>query len=322
MTFLKPTGQGGWTSRFVDSDERAARLSEGAAEDSNGAAALAAFTALSPKLAVARTAVSSANFGPIEISDSCDYDCNFKEWRWWFTFDGRAALPFPATLGVMDCGSVYTTAFATVTSLFGSFAGTTAELEQQVGVIDAIDEKVRKEGEPTRQQVLDLIAAFKAANAAVTSSEHANDTSIQEISAFDSQYQGYSGALQAQVTSTQQSFDEDITQWRNKLLGDAKCGTGTLTSKFQGVTETVNASVASLSPSFTAVRTSFGAALTAVSRVLGNLVAMQASYSAVLDALSDAEKLDPTSPIRQVKLDLAKKTFTSLVSYADTNLKT
>lgn len=322
MTSLEATGRAGTSTRTLEPDERAARLEERAAGDNNAAAAFAAFAALTPKISAARTAVSSANFGPIKISDSCDYDCNFKEWHWWFEFDGRAALPFPGTLSAMDAGGVYKTAFGSVQKLLGTFATAKAALKAQVDIISAIDEKVIKEGGPTRQQVLDLLAAFKAAREAVTASESLDDTAIQKISSFETQYKGYKGALQAQATSTQQSFDAGIQHWRDKLLGDAKCGTGTLISKFKGVTDTVNASIASLSPSFAAANTAFDTAMTAVTRVLGNLVATQSSYTAVLDALAEAEKLAPTSPMRKIKLGIATTTFANLVTYADTNLKT
>lgn len=213
------------------------------------------------------------------------------------------------------------TAFNPTTTLVASLPASTTDLNKQIHTIMATDTAIKNQDgrvTPEQQQVLD--AAFADALNIIRISLDACNGALQTMSQFVVGEQPYEGYLQGLSSSTQANIDTCITSNMNNLLGGAPCGSGDVTNAFNGLKNTIAASINTLARPFTNVNARFVTARQAASTVAGTLLALQNEYPTVSQQIEEAQTLDPTSPVRMVKFYIALTNWRDLTNYANAKL--
>ncbi|UCD51622.1 MAG: hypothetical protein JSW27_03130 [Phycisphaerales bacterium] len=223
----------------------------------------------------------------------------------------------------MNIASVFSNAFSPAKAFVAALPAATADLTRAIDDILTIDTAIRNAGgKATPAQEKTLTDAFAAALLAVQDSLVACNGALQTMSSFTSGQQSKNGYLQNYSNQVQSSIDGCVTSEMNNLIGKAPCGRGGITNKFNGIKAKVSNSIAALTTPFDKVNAAFVTAIQAASSVAGALLAVQSQYATVSGPIREAKGLDPVSPVRMIKLDIAKKDWAQLVAYAQANLST
>jgi hypothetical protein len=311
-------------SLTLSKQERADALKAEAVSGSSPAgSAFAAFSALTTACGTAQHAINVVSFGPYPISGSCSHDCHFKEFKWRWKPDFNGCARFSSALSNMNIASVFSNAFNPAEAFVAALPTATAGLTKAIDHILTIDIAIRNAGgKATPAQDKALTDAFAAALSVVQNSLAACNGALQNMSSIPSRQQSKNGYLQDYSDQVQSRIDGCVTSNMNDLIGKAPCGSGDITNKFNGIKAKVSNSIAALTTPFANVNAAFVTAIQAASSVAGTLLAVQSQYASVSGPINEARGLAPVSPVRMIKLDVAKKAWAQFVAYTQANLST
>jgi hypothetical protein len=318
------------TSQFTVSDRRTSTLSphQDCCRVSSGAgaqaAALAALATLAANCGIAADVVNQNPLGRYSDSGSCDYDCGFKEqdWNWWADYRGTNTNLVQA-VGSMNITGPYTAAFQpTQTWVNAALPGFSGSLNGSLATINRIDAAIiAAGGVETPEQDAELSAAFANLSSVVQGSLGQANQALQNLAAFLSWEQGHTGVLQNLVTSSQGYIKTDATNTENNLIGQIACGAGDVQNSFNNMFNDINNKFATMQTCFTTVTSNLLAAIKAGDSVAGVFLILQSDSSVVSEQIVQAQSYPPSSPLRQLHLNISGNEWGNLVQKANAELR-
>lgn len=296
--------------------------------DSNAAQkAFAAFVALTSECGAANKVVNAANLGPFGDNGSCDYDCGFKEQTWWWKANYTQIVKtnqLEPGVNSMDLSGSYQQAFnQTEQWLNASLPTYTKSFTEDVGNIEKTDaEIIAAGGDETPAQKAALETAFKNASQMIANSNNQTNAALKALAQFISNNTSMKDYLSNLSTSTHDYIKTDATNTENNLIGQIACGSGDVRSSFNGMFSTIDTAYNTMTTAFNSVESDLVVALNAASSVTGAFLNVQSDNTVIAQNLSKSNQYAPTDPLRKFYLQLAQESWTSYVTYAQSQLAT
>jgi hypothetical protein len=279
---------------------------------------------LANNCAAAVTAVNNANLGRFSNDGSCDYDCGFMEqdWNWWFDFTNQKAATLLPAVNACNIQGPFMTAYSPTQQWLVDLSQYGASLTQSLTQISQIDAAIKASGNETPQQAQQLTAAFGNAATQAGNSLNEMNGALQQLAGYISGVQPGLGGLAAQSVNIQKADDAQIAGWRDNLIGQIACGSGTVTDQFAAAQAVLDGSFISFQPPFIAIDSQAGTALHDASVLPGAMLILQTDSSSFTDELNKAQNYPPASPLRTLHLNNATQDWTTLTTYAQAQLGT
>jgi ABC-type transporter Mla subunit MlaD len=188
--------------------------------------------------------------------------------------------------------------------------------------ISQIDAAIKASGNETPQQAQQLTAAFSNTATQADLSLAEMNRALQQLAGYISGVQPSLGGLAAQGASIQQGDDKQIAGWRDDLIGKIACGSGTVTDQYAAAQAVLDGAFASFQAPFKAIDSQAGTALHDASQLPGVMLVVQTDSSSFTSELNKAQTYPPANPLRTLHLNNATQDWTTLVTYAQSQLAT
>lgn len=285
---------------------------------------LQAFSVLNAAASKAQTNRNTVTYGPYNISGNCSYDCGFMDFNWswapnynsWATFNSDIAR-YTSLL------PVYNNAFAPAALLLQNLNNHNTQFKDNLGTIKSIDLAIKNAGGTiTPEQELKLTQSFDALLNTIGTVKSECNGAISNFSAFVNNSNYLVNYLPTRLSQTTSSIVANVTTNRDNLIGEAPCGSGTITDRFNGISSAATAASNAITPSFVDVGKATQKALNAVSSLVGKMLIVQADYDLVSGDVSRAKSLSPVDVMREVALIEADDSWILLVTATQETLAT